>query len=209
MKKKMLLALALVMLVAAGCGKNATPGGSSGPQGSTPPQGGQTVQPGQTGQSGQTGQGAQPLPGQTGPSAAPPKQEFQKVDLGPLKVGEVAKVGPLEVKIANVVKKTKAPGLPANSSLAFVLVLVNIKNTGTVDYPINLTEHFKFANVAAKTYVMSTAATNTEQKRLTGTVKGGETVEGYIGYMPSLTPGTNKVLFQHPDWGTAFWEWQS
>ncbi|HLO02831.1 MAG TPA: DUF4352 domain-containing protein [Symbiobacteriaceae bacterium] len=205
MKKKMLLALALVMLVAAGCGKNSAP---PGPVGSTPSgtTGGAT---GGTGGTGGTGSNTQPLPGQPGQSAAPPKQEFQKVDLGPLKAGEVAKVGPLEVKVVSFTKKTKAPGLPPNTSLAFVLVLINIKNTGTVDYPINLTEHFKFANVAAKTYVMSTAATNTEKNRITGTVKAGETVEGYIGYMPTLTPGTNKMLFTHPDWGTAFWEWQS
>jgi hypothetical protein len=203
MKKKMLLALALIMLVAAGCGKNAAPGGgpaNSAP--STPQTGNAGNTPGQTGQPGQT---AQPLPGQSGPSAAPPKQEFQKVDLGPLKVGDVAKIGPLEVKVANIVTKKKAPGLPPNTNLAYVLVLVNIKNTGTVDYPINLTEHFKFINVEEKSYVMSAAATNTEKDRLTGTVKGGETVEGYIGYMPKLVTGTNKVLFTHPDWGTAYW----
>lgn len=201
----MLLAMALVMLVAAGCGKSAAPGGSGGPQASNPGQGGQTAPSGPSNQPGQTA----PLPGQTGPSAAPPKQEFPKVDLGPLKAGAVAKVGPLEVNVVSFTKKTKGPGLPPNTSLAFVLVKVNIKNTGTVDYPINLTEHFKFLNVAQKSYVISAPATNTETVRLNGTVKAGETVEGFIGYMPSLSPGTNKFVFQHPDWGTAYWEYPS
>lgn len=210
MKKKILLALALATLVVAGCGKNAAP---EGPQGSTPPApaaGGQTASSGGSGSNPSGGEtSTAPLAGMPGPSAAPPKQDFQKVELGPLKAGEVAKVGPLEVKVVSFTKKTKAPGLPPNTNLAFVLVLVNIKNTGIADYPINLTEHIKFVNVADKSYVMSAAATNTEQNRLNGTVKPGETVEGFIGYMPSLTPGANKLLFTHPDWGTAFWEYQS
>lgn len=213
MKKKMLLALALVMLVAAGCGKNAASGG---PAGSTPNNNTNSNTPAQGGtpQTGTNtpaaGGGSAPLPGQEGPSAAPPKQEgFTKVDLGPLKAGEMAKVGPLEVTIKSFTKKTKGPGLPPNTSLAHVLVLIEIKNTGTVEYPINLAEHFKFFNVAEKSYVYNVAATNTETKRLTGAVKPGETVEGFLGYMPSLSPGTNKLLFQHPDWGTAFWEYQS
>lgn len=211
MKKKMLLALALVMLVVAGCGKNAAPNGPQGSTPNTPATGGQTP-PANGGSGSNTSSGGQstaPLPGMNAPSAAPQKQEFEKVDLGPFKAGEVAKIGPLEVTVTSFTKKTKAPGLPANSSLAYVLVNVSIKNTGTADYPINLSEHFKFFNVAGKSYVISVAATNTEQKRLSGTVKPGETAEGFIGYMPSLSPGTNKLVYQHPDWGTAFWEYPS
>jgi hypothetical protein len=211
MKKMMVLSLALLLLAVAGCGKNATPGGNQGGGVNTP----QAANPSGGGSNGTTTPGPSAGGNSTGNSTGttPPSQtqtpKYEKKDVGPLKVGEVAKVGPLEVKIANIIVKRKAPGLPPNTTLAYVLVLINIKNTGTDDYPINLAEHFKFWNVEGKSYGFNTPATNTEQQRLTGTVKAGASVEGYLGYMAKMIPGTNKFVFQHPDWGTATWEYQS
>lgn len=206
MKKKMVLALALVLLAVAGCGKNATPGGN---QGSNTPQ---ASNPSVGGSSGNTNPSGPSSGGTSGGSTAPnqtPKSTYEKANLGPLKMGDVAKVGPLEVKVTNVVVKKKAPGLPPNSTLVYALVMVSVKNTGTEDYVFNLTEHFKFLNAEGKTYVFNTPATNTEQQRLNGTVKPGQTSEGYIGYMVKLVAGTNKFVYVHPDWGTATWEYQS
>lgn len=217
MKKKLALLLAIMLLAAVGCGKNApTAGGPA----NSPPTGGQGAQQGGTNPgntSGNTSGGSSTTPnnpgtgtpatGGGGRNTGP--TPFEKVNLGPLKEGELAKVGPIDVTVEKFVVKTKAPGLPPNSSLVYLLVLVKMTNNNTVDQPINLLSHFKFHNSEEKPYSMQTAPTNTETQRLTGTLLPGESKEGYIGFMVKLSPGTGKFVYTHPDFGDATWELQS
>lgn len=215
MKKKLALLLAIMLLAAVGCGKNApSGGGGNAPQ--SPGSGGQGAQQGGTNPGNPSGGSSTtpnnpgtgtPATGGGGRNTGP--TPFEKVNLGPLKEGELAKVGPIDVTVEKFVVKTKAPGLPPNSSLVYLLVLVKITNNNTVDQPINLLSHFKFHNSEEKPYSMQTAPTNTETQRLTGTLLPGESKEGYIGFMVKLTPGAGKFVYSHPDFGDATWELQS
>jgi hypothetical protein len=199
MKKKMAVLLAVLLLAAVGCGKNATNGDAPKSSGGQTQPGGTGSQPGNNGtQSGGSNNSG---------TKTNDKPAVEKVNLGPFQAGQGGKIGDIEIKVTQFAVKTKVAGLPPN--YAYVLAKVSITNVGQADYAINLTEHFKWYNTEGKSFVMSTPGTNTEKQRLTGTVQVGKSTEGWIGYMLKLTPGTHKFVFQHPDWGTATWEYKA
>jgi hypothetical protein len=194
MKKTIAILLSVLLLAAVGCGKKADGDQPKSPGNTSNNNSGQNNNNNNSSSNGNN----------SGGNSNSEKKPVEKVDLGPLKEGDSAKVGDVEVKVQQFAVKTKAPGLPAG--FVFVLAKVSIINNGQVDYPINLTEHFKFYNAEGKTYVMNSTATNQEKQRLTGTVPAGKSAEGFIGYMVKKADGTNKFVYQHPDWGKATWQ---
>lgn len=192
------VAIAAMLVLAVGCGKSAgEPGkntGVSAPaannQGTTPSTGTSTTTP------------TTPTAGKDQPKAAEPT--YEKVTLGPLKMGDTAKVGPLSVTVKEMSVIEKATGLPPN--YAFVVMNLTIKNDGKDGYTINATDHFKMETPEAKIMTLSPNATGQKSPRLQGTIEGGGTASGWLGYMVKIQPNNFKYRYNHPDWGTAHWE---
>lgn len=192
------LVMAAVMVMAVGCGKSAPePGKNTGvsapaannTKGTTPSNNSSTTP-------------TTPAAGKDQPKAAEPV--YEKVTLGPLKMGETAKVGPLSVTVKEFASVEKAAGLPPN--YAFVVLNLTIKNDGKDNYTINATDHFKMETPEAKIMTLSPNATAQKSPRLQGTIEAGGTASGWLGYMVKIQPGNFKYRYVHPDWGTAHWE---
>lgn len=207
MKKQLIIALAALLLLAAGCGKNApdpnaprSPGSGSSNSGGNNNSGGSNNSGGgnnQSGGSNNSGGGNN----QSGGSGAP-VQPTGPVKLGPLKAGEAGKLGDLELTVKSVEVITTAAGLPPG----YVFVLLNLRFTNTgPDYPINFTNHLRFMTPEGKKINTSAQATGQRSPRLGGTVTKAEAVEGYLGYLTKNVPGTFQFIFGI-DESEATWE---
>ncbi|HWI63719.1 MAG TPA: DUF4352 domain-containing protein [Symbiobacteriaceae bacterium] len=198
MKKSLALLLAIaVMLVAAGCGKKAIEGGDTGnkPVASNP---------GTTTPSNPANPGSTPAPEPKQTFLPPePKPAFERVNLGDLKVPSEAKIGPLTVKVEERAIVTKTAGLPPN--YYYLVMKVTIVNGGKDEYTINTTDHFKMETPEAKLMPFNVQATAQRSPRLQGTLEGGKSQTGWLGYMVKVQPGNFKFRFTHPDWGDLFW----
>jgi hypothetical protein len=170
MTKGMIWLLSLLMLVLAGCGKNA-------PEPAAP------------------GRGTDGTPGGT-PSGP--------VDLGPLKLGDLAKVGPIHYRVDDVEWVSETAGLPAG--FVYALVHFTVKNESKVNYTINVTDHLRFESPELKRSSLSTQASALRTPRLQGTLAPGEEKEGYLGFMVKPLDGLYTLAFTHSDYGKAVWE---
>lgn len=202
MKKQLALTLALVTLLAVGCGKNAEPEpaknpGAPAPSGSNP-SGGSNSGSGSTPTAPSTGGSNNPLL-----PPAPEKPKFEKVTLGPLKMGDLAKIGPLDVTLVERNVVTKAAGLPPG--YAYVVMKLKIKNNGELPYTINTTDHLKFVMPDGKKLNVFPNATAQRSPRLQGTLNQGQETEGWLGYLVKPGPGEFKYYFLNQDWGDAHW----
>ncbi|MGE5673163.1 MAG: DUF4352 domain-containing protein [Mycobacterium leprae] len=197
MKRTVTITLALLLLVlTAGCGKNAadpkaSPAAASGQSGT-----GSTVGSNATGATGSTGTAA------ATPAAGNQKKTYQPVTLGPLKVGEAAQVGPLKVTPTETAWITKG----APQGYAYILVNMSIADADSDDYTINVTDHFNMAMPDTKKAPYNMQATGQKSPRLQGAVSKGQTVTGWMGFLTKATKGKYTFTFKHPDYGTATWE---
>lgn len=203
-KKGLALALAaLLMVLAAGCGKSA--GDPNAPQTNTAASNGSSSSSGSSSGSGNS----------SGTVTQPPQQSFfapeptktapvEKANLGPLQLAAPAKVGPLTVTVTEKAVVTKAPGLPPN--YAYVVMNVTVKNDSKDDYTINTADHFKLETPEAKPMPLNVQASAQRNPRLQGTLEPGSTKQGWLGYLVKVQGGTFKYKFTHPDYGDAYWE---
>jgi hypothetical protein len=207
MKNRKLLTLvaAALLVVVAGCGKNAgeePKAGAASPSG-TNPSAASTDKKEATGTS--TGAAANNTPAQ---QTQQPKQEapktFEKVNVGPLKPGESAKIGPLTVTLKQTGVVDKATGLP--QGYIHLMTELTIRNEAAEPYTINVTDHFKLDTPEGKKAPYNIQATANRTPRLQGTVEQGKEISGWIGYLAKKVPGKYKYQFIHPDWGTVTWE---
>lgn len=198
MRKSIALTLLAVLLtlVASGCGKRAI----EAEQGSKPvvtnPGNSNTTTPGNS--------NTTPEAPKESFFAPPPTPTFEKVNLGPLKLTEPAKAGPLTVTVDEKVVINKAAGLPPN--YVHLVMKITVKNEGKDDYTINTTEHFKMETPEGKTMLVNIQATAQRSPRLQGTLQSGQTQTGWLGYLIKNQPGNFKYKFTHPDYGDAYWE---
>lgn len=186
-KRKLLIWLTAVLLavVAAGCGKHADETGPGAPA---------------SGASGSTGTagGGQDTPSNGGTAPEP----AEKVQLGPLAVGDTAEVGPLTVTVSKIeaVDQAPAPGY------TYVLVELTVENSGAAAYTVNPTEQHKVQTPEEKNAPYNLQATAVRSPRLQGTLKQGESVTGWLGFLAKKMEGTYTYTFTHPDYGEAVWE---
>lgn len=132
------------------------------------------------------------------------QQTAEKVNLGPLKAGEAAKLGPLTVTLNQVNVVDKAAGLPPG--YIHLMTEVTVVNDGSAVYTANITDHFKTETPEGKKAPYNVQATANRSPRLQGTLKTGENVTGWIGYLAKRVNGNYKFMFIHPDYGQATWE---
>ncbi len=183
-KKSLALVLALLlMVVAAGCGKNAPAEGTGG---------------GTAAQSGAAGSTDGGTEAQT--------PTYEKVDLGPFKLGETAEVGPVAITFNEVGRIDSGAGIPPG--YLFVLVNVTVKNNGEAPYTINVTEQFKVGTPEGKDARYNIMASGQRSPRLQGTITKGKEMTGWMGFLAKLGDGTYQLKFSHPDYGTAYWEFE-
>lgn len=203
-KSLALTLVVLLVLLAAGCGKKSIEREANNQptqqQQNQQTQTGNTTTPSQS--TGTTNTQQQP-PAQSF-FAPEPKPAYQKVSLGPLKVGAVAKVGPLSVTVEEKAVVDKAPGLPPG--YFYVVMKATIKVEGKDDYTVNSSDHFKMETPEAKTMPFNIQATAQRSPRLQGTIEAGKSLQGWLGYLIKNQPGTFKYKFVHPDYGDAYWE---
>jgi hypothetical protein len=201
--------LVALLLLASGCGKNAPVPGSTAPPtssssgGGPSSSGGSSTPTGAGSNPGTTGTAPAASGGQsTGPANQP--QQCNKVNAGPLKKGDNAKVCAVSVKLKDVAVITGSAGLPPG--YAYVVVDLDVKNDGTAEYTINVTDHFKLTAPDGKNRQFNVQATAQRNPRLQGAIKQGEAQSGWLGYLVKLDPGTFTFAFTHPDYGSATWE---
>lgn len=213
-KRLSLLALAVLLVFAAGCGKYAD----------DEPKGGATASNNQTTGSNNTETGSKsnssgggtntatntgsqtnsttPAPA-TGKKVADPLPA-EKAKVGPLKLGEAAQIGPITVTLIEMAIFDKAAGLPPG--YVHAVAHVKVDYNGTDKYTINVTDHMKMETPEGKKAPFNLQATANKDPRLQGTVERGKSSEGWLGYLTKRVPGTYKYLFIHPDFGEASWE---
>lgn len=207
-RKSLGATLVALLLLASGCGKNAPVPGPAAP--ANPSSGGGQNASG--GSSPTTGSGSNPgtigtAPANSGGQSAAPAnqpQQCDKANIGPLKKGDTAKACAVSVTLKEVAVIAGASGLPPG--YAYVVVNLDVKNEGTEEYTINVTDHFKLIAPDGKNRQFSVQATAQRNPRLQGTLKQGEAQTGWFGYLVKLDPGTFKFTFTHPDYGNATWE---
>ena len=182
--------LGLLLLAAAGCGKNApdpnapaapaasssSSGGSSastGSSGSTTSSGGSSTgaTSSSSGSSGKSTSGSTPsTSGSAAQSTAPAAP--QRANLGPLKIGDVAKIGPIEITMQEIYLVQKAAGIPPG--WAYLLVKINVKNNDKAPYTMNITDYYKVMMPNEKAGRYNVSATAQRQPKLSGTLQTGE-----------------------------------
>lgn len=196
---------ALLVITATGCGKNAVEPGSvptgastnSGAKsGSNEPSGSSTTSSGNN-DSGST-------TSSSGPGAPSAPQAGQMAKVGPLARGETAQVGPISVTLSEVEVVTQAVGLP--EGYAYVLVDLTIRNDGSASYTINTADHTKMTSPDGKNRNINVQAMGQRSPRLQGTLDKGETQAGWLGYLVKYEAGNFTLLYTHPDYGEATWE---
>lgn len=126
------------------------------------------------------------------------------VDLGPLKLGDLAEVGLIHYRVDGVEWVSETAGLPAG--FVYALVHFTVKNESTVNYTINVTDHLRFESPEQKRSSLSTQASALRTPRLQGTLAPGEEKEGYLGFMVKPLEGRYTLAFTHSDYGKAVWE---
>jgi len=191
-----LLAATLLLLIA-GCGKNAPEPGAA-------PQASKGATPSDT--TGGTSTGATTGSGNTGTTttpSTPQKKTYTKVNLGPLKKTETAKVGPLSVTVSEVAVTRQTTGLPAG--YAYVSVMVKIANEDEL-YTINTTDHFRMETPQARVSKINVQAQSLRNPKLTGSLDKGASASGWLGFLVKISDGNYKFAFTHPDYGEAVWE---
>ncbi|MFZ5813904.1 MAG: DUF4352 domain-containing protein [Bacillota bacterium] len=213
-RKRLALLLAALMILAVGCGKNApdpnavpAAGGSSQGSGSSGSSGsGSTVSnPSGSSSSNSSGSNSAGTGSNTsGQKEQQPSAPAEKVKLGPLKVGETAKVHVFEVTLHEVGLVTKAGGLPPG--YGYMLIRFTVKNGSNGQYAINVTDHFKLMQPDGKPGRYNISATAQRNPKLGGTLAPGDSGSGWAGYLIKLGSGTFKLTYTHPDFGEAVWE---
>jgi len=207
------LLAAVLALTVAGCGKNAvetTPGaaGSSGSSTSgSSTSGSSTTGAGGSGGSNATGGGGATSPGGAGGQDAAQgggiaPAPAEKVQLGPLAVGDTAEVGPITVTVHQVeaVDQAPAPGY------TYLMVELTVQNGAEALYTVNPTEQHKLHTPEDKTAPYNLQATATRSPKLQGSLRQGESASGWLGFLAKRMDGTYKYTFIHPDYGEATWE---
>lgn len=126
------------------------------------------------------------------------------VSLGPLNVGDTAKIGQVEFTLDIAEFVDQGANLP--QGFVFVMIHFTIKNNGKEVYTINVTDHFRFEAPDGKRSSVSTQATALRQPRLQGTLQQGETKEGYLGFLARPLDGKYSMTISPSDHGTAKWE---
>lgn len=184
-------AAALLLLVLAGCGKNALPDGAASGTGSA----GQAPSSGEAGGTGETAGGSE-----SGQAAEP----NVSVQVGPLQVGEAAQVGPLVVTLRTVEAIRQAAGLP--DGYVYLMADLHIRNEGSAAYTINVTEHFRATTPEDKRAPYNMQASGQRSPRLQGTLDPGQSTEGWLGHLAKAMDGTYTYQFVHPTYGEATWE---
>lgn len=216
MKRKAITQITTTLFLAAlvaltGCGKNAIEepkGGGTTSTGSPAPAASNSNTPSSstanpaantTSNSGTT-TAANPTPAPNTPAPA----AYEKVTLGPLKVGEQAKLGPLSVTLIKTNVISDAAGIPPG--YVYFLAELEIKNDGKDLYTINMTDHFKVETPEGKKAPYNVQATAYGNPRLQGSLEQGKSAIGWIGYLAKRVDGVYKYNFIHPDWGEATWD---
>lgn len=205
-KRLTLLAVAVLLVFAAGCGKNADDPGAKGnttggnqTTGSNTNTNSNSTTGGKIDSSG-TQTGTQP----TGSTDTKTEQPAAKANLGPLKVGEAAKIGPLTVTLTEFAVFDKAAGLPPG--YVHFVANVSIANAAKEQYTINVTDHLKMETPEGKKAPFNLQALANKNPRLQGTVETGGNTAGWLGYLTKRVAGNYKFMFIHPDYGQATWE---
>lgn len=212
-KRLSLLALAVLLVFAAGCGKYA----DDGPKGGATTSNNQSTDSNNTtssnsdtsGSSG-SGSGSTTATGSQVATTPPPSKKApdplpaEKAKVGPLKMGEEAKVGPITVTLTEMAVFDKGAGLPPG--YVHAVAHLKIAYNGTDKYTINVTDHLKMETPEGKRAPFNLQATANREPRLQGTVERGGSADGWLGYLTKRVQGTYKFMFIHPDFGEATWE---
>lgn len=226
MRKIAVSLLGLLLLTAAGCGKNAPDpnapaartsaapatsssgsGGSSSstaPSGSTSSSGGSSSAATSGSSGGSTAGSSTSTSGSAAKSTAPAAP--QRANLGPLKIGELAKIGPIEVTMQEIYLVQKAAGIPPG--WAYLLIKINVANQDKAPYTMNITDYYKVMMPNDKAGRYNVSATAQRQPKLSGTLQPGESQSGWAGYLIQVIDGTYKLTIGHPDFGDATWEFK-
>jgi cytoskeletal protein RodZ len=204
-----LLAAATLLVFVAGCGKNAddTKGANTASNSSSSSSTSSSSSAPSSSASSSSSSTASNSNSSTSAASTPKKEEpkpVEKVKVGPLKVGETAKVGPLSVTLKQTAVVDKAAGIPAG--YIYLLAEVQVANDGSDAYTINITDHFKLDTPEGKKAPYNVQATANREPRLQGTIEQGKNSSGWIGYLSKKVAGTYKYQFIHPDYGEATWE---
>lgn len=213
-RKALLIAAAMLLVFMAGCGKNAgeqpkSPAQNSGTPSSTSTSGGTTAATGANSSSNAASNTPSNTSGGTNSATAPTQgtnvqQPMEKVNLGPLKPGEAAAVGPLTVTLKQTTIASGAAGVPPG--YVYLLAEIEVKNGDKEHYTLNITDHFKVETPEGKKAPYNVQATAYGDPRLQGSIEPGKSITGWIGYLAKKVDGTYKYSFIHPDWGEATWE---
>lgn len=199
MMKRVATALAALLLLVAGCGKNAPDPGAAPASSSS-----------QTGTSAGTGSSSGTGTGSTSTAPALPDvkkntpKPVEKVKLGPLAVGAVAKVGLIDFKLEEIGVVTKAGGLAPG--YGYLVTKLTVTNNTADPYTINPSDHIKVETPEGKLTRYNVAATAQRNPRLQGTLNAGQSESGWLGYMVKLQAGNFKMTLTHPDFGEAVFE---
>lgn len=201
MMKRIAIALAaLLLLLTAGCGKNAPD--ASGATANNPTQ--STTSPSGSGSNNSN------VPASAANNSALPivKKETQapveKVTLGPLAVGALAKVGLMDYKLEELAVVSKAGGLAPG--YVYLVTKLTITNNTKDPFTINTSDHIKLEAPDGKIARYNVSATAQRNPRLQGTLQPGESQTGWLGYMIKVQEGKYKMTFTHPDFGQATYE---
>jgi hypothetical protein len=203
--------LALLLVLAAGCGKYADEnnGGkaasNSGTSTSTNSGNNTSNSSINTGTNTSNSSSTTNTSNNTNTTKASTKPTFEKVNLGPLQKGQEAKVGPLTIKVEDFNLVDKGAGLPPGGTFVFLLMKVTVTNAGPDPYTVNVGDNFKMDAPDGKRANWNVQASATRTPRLEGTIDKGETKTGWLGYLVKKQPGTFKYTFTHMDWGDAYW----
>lgn len=127
--------------------------------------------------------------------------EIEPVKAENLKLGDTVKFGPFEFTLNDVNVLNPAPGFPAGYQ--FVLLQLTFKNTSPDLVLINTTEHFKFYDPAGKSYKANQQAISQRSPAMGGNIKGGATLQGWLGYLLKAQSGKHTLQITLPGLGYA------
>jgi hypothetical protein len=201
-KRSWALLIALLVVLAAGCGKYADdPKQSTSTNSSAPSSSSNSTPSGNSSSSsGTSSSGSSTSSNQT---KQPEKPAYEKVNLKGLKKGDTAKIGPVTVVLEDIHIINKANGLAPG--YIYILVKLNVSNEGD-SYTINTTDYIKLESPAGKRVNYSVPATTNREPKLTGTVDKGQKQSGWVGFMTKPMAGNFKLTIIHPEWGDATYE---
>lgn len=126
--------------------------------------------------------------------------------MGPLKIGGLANVGPLEFTMQEIYLVQKAAGIPPG--WAYLLIKIEVANKDKASYTMNITDYYKVTMPNDKAGRYNVSATAQRQPKLSGSLQPGESQSGWAGYLIQVLDGTYKLNIGHPDFGEATWEFK-